>query len=214
MKSNLSKILLVMSILLAVALTATKWSDNANLETATATIYDYSNRLDTAQAQISIRDGKILTLSNTLAETSLTLSNQLSEAQSTGALQTDQITDLNRQVAATAAENRTLSRSIMSLTNQLATLMSRNAQIETSLAQANTNLDQAGKDYAKLENRLRRNVAERLVVERKFNSIPELQAQLRQLKEFPAGEISLESIYAGLDVVVNGDGKCYVISPD
>jgi len=26
--------------------------------------------------------------------------------------------------------------------------------------------------------------------------------------------ISPESIYAGLDVVVNGDGKCYVISPD
>jgi chromosome segregation ATPase len=214
MKSNLSKVLLVVSILLVIGLAAIKWSDNAQLDTATNTINDYSNRLDTAQAQISIRDGNLLTLSNTLAETSLTLSNQLTEAQATVARQTDQITDLNQQVATATAENKTLSRSVMDLTNQLAALTSRNAQAEDSLAQANTNLVQAGKDYAQLENRLRRDVAERLVVARKFNSIPELQTQLRQLEEFPVGVISPENIYAGLNVVVNGDGKFYVISPD
>jgi chromosome segregation ATPase len=214
MKSNLSKVLLVVSILLVIGLAAIKWSDNAQLDTATNTINDYSNRLDTAQAQISIRDGNLLTLSNTLAETSLTLSNQLTEAQATVARQTDQITDLNQQVATATAENKTLSRSVMDLTNQLAALTSRNAQAEASLAQANTNLVQAGKDYAQLENRLRRDVAERVVVARKFNSIPELQTQLRQLEEFPVGVISPENIYAGLNVVVNGDGKFYVISPD
>lgn len=214
MKSVFSKVLLSVSILLAVGLAAVKWSDNAQLDTATGTINDYSNRLDTAQAQISIRDGSLLILSNTLAETSLTLSNQLAEAQSTVALQTEQITNLDQQVAAASAENQKLGRSVMDLTNQLAVLTSRNAQTEASLAQANTNLVQAGKDYAQLENRLRRDVAERVVVTRKFNSIPELQTQLRQLQEFPVGVVSPENIYAGLNVVVNGDGKFYVISPD
>jgi chromosome segregation ATPase len=214
MKLNLAKVLVVVSILLAVGLAATKWSDNAQLDTAANTINDYSNRLDTAQAQISIRDGSLLTLSNTFAETSLTLSNQLTEAQSATALQSEQIASLNRQLTVTASENRTLNRSVMDLTNQLAALTSRNTQTEASLAQANTNLLQAGKDYARLENRLRRDVAERVVVERKFYSIPELQAQLEQLKRFPVGLISPENIYAGLDVVVKGDGKYYVITPD
>jgi chromosome segregation ATPase len=214
MKSNFTKVLLFVSVLLAIGLAATKWSDNSQLDTAATAINDYSNRLDTAQAQISIRDGDLLTLSNTLAETSLTLSNQLAESLSTGALQAEQITNLNQQVATAAAENQTLSRSVMNLTNQLAALTSRNAQTEASMAQANTNLVQAGKDYAQLENRLRRDVAERVVVTRKFNSIPELQTQLRQLEEFPVGVISPENIYAGLDVVVNGDGKFYVISPN
>jgi chromosome segregation ATPase len=214
MKSNLSKILVVVSVLLTIGLAATKWSDNAQLDTAATTINDYSNRLDTAQAQISICDGNLLTLSNTLTETSLTFSNQLAEAQSTVALQSEQITNLNQQLAETASEKHTLSRNVMDLTNQLAELTSRNVQTEASVALANTNLVQAGKDYAQLENRLRRDVAERVVVERKFNSIPELETQLRQLKEFPVGIISPEKIYAGLDVVVNGDGKFYIISPD
>lgn len=214
MKSYLTKVLVAVSILLVIGLVATKWSDNAQLDTADNTINDYSNRLDTAQTQISIRDGTLLMLSNTLAETSLTLSNQLVEAQSTVARQSEQITNLSQQIAMITAENRALGQSVVDLTNQLATLTGRNAQSEASLAEANTNLVQAGKDYAQLEDRFRRNVAERIVVERKFNSLPELEAQLRQLKEFPAAEISAQSIYAGLDVVVNGDGKFYVISPD
>jgi len=214
MKSNLSKVLVGVGIVLAIGLAATKWSDNAQLDTAATAINDYSNRLDTAQAQISIRDGNLITLSNTLAETTTTFSNQLTEAQSGVALQSEQITNLNQQLAETTSENRTLNRSVMDLTNQLAALTSRNAQTEASLAQASTNLVQAGKDYAQLENRLRRDVAERVVVERKFNSIQELETQLRQLKEFPVGVISPEKIYAGLDVVVKGDGKFYVITPD
>ncbi len=214
MKSYLTKVLVAVSILLAIGLAATKWSDNAQLDTADNAIDDYSNRLDTAQTQISIRDGTLLMLSNTLAGTSLTLSNQLAEAQSTVAFQSEQITNLNQQVATTTTENLALGRSVMNLTNQLAALTSRNAETEASLAGANTNLTQAYKDYAKLENRLRRDVAERLVVQRKFNSIPELQAQLESLKQFPVGVISPEDIYAGLNVVVNADGKFYVISPD
>jgi chromosome segregation ATPase len=214
MKSNLSKILVVVSILLAVGLAAMKWSDNAQLDTATVSINDYSNRLDMAQTQIAMREGNLLILSNNLAETSLTFSNQLSEAQSIIVLQSEQLTNLSQQVATTTAKNETLSRNVMDLTNRLAALASRNAQTEASLAQAHTNLVESGNQFAQLEDRFRRNVAERLVVERKFNNLSELQAQLQQLKQHPAQEITAQSIYAGLDVVVNGDGKCYVISPD
>src|SRR5450631_2079515 len=137
MKPYLTKIFVAVSILLAIGVAATKWSDNAQLDTADNSINDYSNRLDTAQTQISIRDGTLITLSNTLAETSLTLSNQLAEAQSTVALQSGQITNLSQQVTMTTAENRALGRSIMDLTNQLASLTSRNVQTEVSVAKAN-----------------------------------------------------------------------------
>jgi len=56
-------------------------------------------------------------------------------------------------------------------------------------------------------------VAERVVVERKFNNPPELKAQLENLKQNPAGVISAEGIYAGLDVEVKSN-SFHVISPD
>src|SRR5438477_380388 len=78
---------------------------------------------------------------------------------------------------------------------------------DTALNQANTN-------YALLENRLRRDVAERLVIQRKFYNRAELQAQLDTLKNDPfTPQISEHSIYAGLDVEVQSN-SVHVISPD
>lgn len=213
MKSYLSKVLLVVSVLLAVGLAAVKWSDNAQLDTAAGTIIDYSNRLDTAQAQISIRDGSLLTLSNSLAEctsASLSFSNQLTEAQSALALQTEQITNLNQQLAAAIAANQALGQHVTDLTNQMT---SQIAALTSQLTLAETNLAQANKDYVLLENRFRIDVAERVVVERKFNNPLELQAQMKYLKENPAAVISAQSIYAGLDVEVKSD-MFHVISPN
>ena len=102
----------------------------------------------------------------------------------------------------------------MSLTNQFAGFTNQIALIEASLAQTNKDLVQACKDYALLENRFRIDVAERTVVERKFNNPPELQAQLKKLKRNPAGVVSAESIYAGLNVEVKSNGWCHVITPN
>jgi chromosome segregation ATPase len=148
-------------------------------------------------------------ISNRLDESrsaSLTFSNQLMEAQSTIALDTEQITRLNGQVAAAESGNQTLGQQVMDLTNQLAGLARQMGLTQTNLAQAN-------KDHALLENRLRRDVAERIVVERKFNNPLELQAQIQNLKTNPAVVISAESIYAGLDVEVKSNAV-HVISPD
>ncbi len=210
MKQYLSAALALVCIVLVVSLIVVKRGDNAQHENDAGTIADFSNRLDSAQMQVAFCKGTILTLSNSLDEcrsVSATFSNHLTEAESTIALNAEQITHLTRQVAQLESENQTLDRRVMGLTNQVAGLTTQIALTETNLAQAN-------KDYALLENRLRRDVAERLVVERRFNNLSELQTQMEKLKQHPAGAISTESIYAGLDVEVQSNGTVHVISPN
>ncbi len=91
---------------------------------------------------------------------------------------------------------------VTDLTSQLTIRMGNLTQ---QLTATKASLDQANQDYALLENRFRIDVAERVVVERKFNNPSELQAQLQNLKQNPAKVISAESIYAGLDVEVKAD---------
>jgi hypothetical protein len=61
---------------------------------------------------------------------------------------------------------------------------------------------------------LRRDVAERVVMERKFNNILKLQEQIQLLKENPVETISLDRIYTGLDVEVKSNGSFHVLSPN
>ena len=217
MKSYLTIALAIVSVLLAIALTMIKMNDTAQLDTATGTITDYSNRLDSAQSQIAVRDGSLLTLSNSLAEcgaAALAVSNELTQAQATGVLQTEQIAKLNRQVADSASANEALNRNVASLTNQLAGLMSRQTQTETNLAKANETLVQAKRDYALLQNRFLRDVAERTVVERRFNNLAEVQAQAKKLQKYPTLWVTPESIYASLNVEVPSNGVAHVIAPE
>ncbi len=204
-------------VALVIALIETKQGDNAQHETDAGAIADYSNRLSSAELQVAIREGAMLNFSNRLDESlsaSLALSNQLTEAQSNLLLGTEQITNLHRQVAEVKSENLTLGRRVMNLTNQLAGFTNQIAWIEASLAQTNQVLVQAYKDYGLLENRFRIDVAERAVVERKFNNPLELQAQMKQLKQNPARVVSAESIYAGLNIEVKSNGICHVIAPN
>ena len=213
MKTYLSIALALACTVLVISLVAMKRGDEAQHESDADAMADFSNRLDTAQMQIAVGNGKIITLSNRLDESqsgALILSNQLTEAESALALDAEQITNLTRQVAEARSENQTqgqtLDRRVMELTNQLAGLTSQ-------LASTQAHLDQANKDYALLENRLRIDVAERVVVERKFNNPLELQAQLQKLKAHPAEVISAGDIYAGLDVEVKSN-TFHVISRD
>ena len=209
MKQYLSTVLALVCTVLVISLIVMKRGDNAQHENDAGAIAGFSNQLTSAQGQIASCNGTILTLSNRLDESlsaSLTLSNHLIEAESTIVLDTKQITNLNRHVAEMESENQTLGRRVMDLTNQVAGLTSQIALTEASLNQAN-------KDYALLENRLRRDVAERIVVERKFNNPSELQAQLQYLKQHPAAVISANSIYAGLDVEVLSNAF-HVIAPN
>jgi chromosome segregation ATPase len=210
MKQYLSTVLALVCTVLVIALIVMKRGDNAQHENDAGAIAGFSNQLTSAQGQIASCNGTILTLSNRLDESrsaSLTFSNHLIKAESTIVLDTEQITNLNQQVAEMESENQTLGRRVMDLTNQMASLTGLITLTGASLDQANTN-------YALLENRLRRDVAERIVVERKFNNLSELQAQMQKLKKNPAEAISSDSIYAGLGVEVKSNGTFHVISPD
>jgi len=212
MKHYLPVALVLACTVSVISLVMMKRGDNAQHENDAGTTADFSNRLDSAQIQIAFCKGMMLTLSNRLdvyQSASLTLSNLLTEAESTIAFDAEQITNLNRRVAEAQSQNQilqTLGQRVMDLTNQVAGLTSQIALTGTNLAQAN-------KDYALLENRLRRDVAERLVVERKFYNLSELQAQMERLKTCPGGEVSAESIYAGLDVEVKSNAV-HVIAPN
>jgi chromosome segregation ATPase len=209
MKQYLITALALACTVLVVSLVVMKRGDKAQHESDTGAFADFSNRLASAQIQIAFCQGTMLTLSNRLdvyQSATLTLSNLLTEAGATIARDAGQITNLTRQVAAVESENQTLGRRVMDLTNQMAGLTSQIALTGTNLAQVN-------KDYALLENRLRRDVAERLVVQRKFNNHSELQTQMEYLKTHPGGETSVESIYTGLDVEVKSNAF-HVIYPE
>ena len=209
MKQYFSTILALTCTVLVISLIVMKRGDNAQHENDSGAIADLSNQLDSAQIQIATGKGMILTFSNSLDEcrsASLTLSNQLIEAESTIALVTEQTTNLTRRIAEVESQNLTLGRRVTDLTNQMAGLTSQ--MVSTAAG-----LDQANKDYALLENRLRRDVAERMVVERKLNNPLELQTQIQKLKQSPADVVSADSIYAGLDVEVKSN-KFHVISPN
>jgi chromosome segregation ATPase len=210
MKQYLSIVLALVCTVLVISLIVMKRGDNARHENDAGAIAGFSNQLTSAQVQIASCNGTILTLSNRFDESrsvSLSFSNHLIEAESTIVLDTEQITNLNQHIAEMESENQTLGRRVMDLTNQMASLTGQITLTGASLDQANTN-------YAHLENRLRRDVAERIIVERKFNNLLELQAQMQKLKKNPADVISSESIYAGLGVEVKSNGTFHVISPD
>jgi chromosome segregation ATPase len=214
MKQYLSTALALVCIVLVIALIVIKRTDNAQHESDAGAITDYSNRLDSAHTETALYNGKVLTLSNSLDERSsaaLTFSNQLTEAQASMARDTQQITSLNSRVAEVEAENKILNQHVTESNSQWTNQVDSLTQQLTS---TKTNLSQANQDYVLLENRLRRDVAERLVIQRKFYNLAALQTQIDRLKDDPfTPQVTEQGIYAGLDVEVRSN-SLYVISPN
>ena len=206
MKSYLPTVLALVSAVLLIALIVSKHSDNTQMEADAASITDFSNRLDTAYSLITANQGTMLSLSNNLADctsASVTLSNQFT---ATIAAQTEQITKLNGQVTATTSDNDALNRHVTELTTQVATLQNQLTLTQTNLSATSKTLADASQQNTLLQHAFQRDVAERVVVERKFNNPDALQAQLKYLKTNPAKEITADKIYAGLNVEVHSNG--------
>ena len=217
MKSYSTIALAVVSVVLAAALFTTKHSDNAQMAADAGVIVDFSNRLDTAELHVSERNGKLIILSNALAEcqsAGAAVSNRLTAAQAALALNAEQIAKQNQQATAAAAANLALNRRVTELTNQLAGLAAQLALTQTNLAQTTQDLAQSRKDYSLLDNRFRRDVAERVVVERKFNTYAEVAEQAKKLWSTSVPLATPESIYKGLDVEVKANGEAHVIAPN
>jgi hypothetical protein len=207
-------VLSLISTVLLVALVIIKHGDNVQMETDAAALTDCSNRLDSAQAQITLRDGTIFTLSNrldTALGTVTTVSNQLAEAQAAAAHDAAELATLKKQVTDGQTELAALNQSLINLTNQTTAQI---ASLTSQLALTKENLEAVNKDFSLLENRFRIDVAERTVLERRFNQLPEVQAQLNKLELHPGSWRTPESIYAGLDVEVKSNGALHVIAPN
>ncbi|HVV70434.1 MAG TPA: hypothetical protein VHI52_02880, partial [Verrucomicrobiae bacterium] len=170
------------------------------------------------QTELTATKEEALTLSNRLEifqTTSLTLSNHLMEAQSALAESkqdlTRQVTGLNQQLEKLTMQHEGEKQVA---THRISELAQQVAELTNQLASARANLHQANKDYALLEDRFRRDVAERLIVERKFHNRAELKAQLEALLWNPNNEISEDRIREGLNVVVGQSNRWYVIAPE
>jgi uncharacterized coiled-coil protein SlyX len=216
MKNYLSIALALACAGLVAFLVVTKRGDNAQHETDTGAIADFSNRLDSAQSQIAAGKETMLALSKNLDESrsaSVALSNQLTEARSAVARDAEQFTNLTRQIAAAESGKKTLDERLADLSSQMTNQTSQVADLKGQLASTQTNLDQLNKGCLLLEDRFRRDVAARVVAERKFNNLAELQAQLKYLEKNPAKAITADAIFAGLDIVVKSNAF-YVYSPD
>jgi predicted nucleic acid-binding Zn-ribbon protein len=214
MKHLPAVVLGLVCVALVISLFVSKSNDNAQHEKDAEAITSVSNLLSSAQTEVAACKGKMVTLSNrleTCQSTSLTFSNELIEAKSAHATAKEdlnrQINDLNRRITQSESEKQASSQQLAAMTDQIAELTNQIASAQASLLQAN-------KDYALLENRFRRDVAERVIAERKFNNRTELKAQLENLQWNPAKEISEDRIREGLNVVVGKSNLCYVIAPE
>jgi chromosome segregation ATPase len=205
---------------LAVSLFLSKRNNDAQHEKDAETITTASNLLSSSQAEAAAFNGEVITLSNrleTCQSASLTFSNELIEAKA--ALATAkagaerQIADLNRQITRQSTQLETEKQEKQASSQRLADLTRQIAELTNQIASAQASLLRANKDYALLENRFRRDVAERVIVERKFNNRTELKAQLENLQLNPSQEVSEDRIREGLNVVVKSN-LCYVIAPE
>jgi predicted nucleic acid-binding Zn-ribbon protein len=208
-------------VALAVLLFVNKRDDNAQHEKDAEAITSVSNLLSSAQTEVDACKETISTLSNrleTCQSTSLTISNELMEAKSAQATakedldrqSTDlngQITELNRRITQSESEKQASTKHLADMANQI-------TELTNQIASARASLLQASKDYALLENRFRRDVAQRVLAERKFYNRTELKAQLEYLQWNPAREISEDRIREGLNVVVGKSNLCYVIAAE
>jgi chromosome segregation ATPase len=218
MKHLLSVILGLVCFGLVIFLVVSKQSNDAQHEKDAEVITTSSNLLTSCQAEVAAFKESSTTLSNSLEafrSTSLTFSNELTEAKSAFASAKQaldrQISDLTGQITShtmqSETEKQAASQRIADLTHQIVELTNQIASARADLAQAN-------KDYGLLENRFRRDVAERVIVERKFHNRTELKAQLEYLQWNPGMEISEDRIREGLDVAVGKSNRCYVIAPE
>jgi predicted nucleic acid-binding Zn-ribbon protein len=218
MKHLSSVILGLVCLGLAVFLFVSKRNNHAQHETDAETITSTSNLLSSCQTEVAAFKEEAIALSNrleTCQSTSLTFSNELTEAKSALATTKEeldrQIADLTRQITRQTAQSETEKQA----SNQrIADLANQNAELTNQIASDRASLLQANKDYALLDNRFRRDVAERVMVERKFNNRTELKAQIEYLLWNPSKEISEDRIREGLNVVVGRSNLCYVIAPE
>jgi predicted RNase H-like nuclease (RuvC/YqgF family) len=190
----------------AVALVVLKHRADAQQTASAYTIGDFSNQIVKANVSIEDLNQANLNLSSDLAtnrQTSLALSNQLSErlAETAGTLATtevslqgaqQQITNLNGRITDLETQNQVLDQRASSLSNTIAALDTQITLTQMKLASSETN-------NAFLDGELKRQVAQRAELERKFNDLAQVRTQVRKLRDDALIARRLEWMREGID---------------
>ena len=179
-------ILAVVCAGLAVALIAAKKTTSDQLKNNAVAILDFSNQLMNANENLDDLRQVNLRLTNDLAtvqQQTSRLSNGLNEASSALAsakatLQgaQDQIANLNGRITDLEAQNQVLDDRATALTNTIAALNVQIADTERQLADSQTN-------NVFLEKELQQQIAQRAELERKFDDLNEVRAQVKKLRD-------------------------------
>ncbi len=171
-------ILIVLCVGLVITLIVGKKQADTQRKKDADTILDFSNQLTTASASLNELRQVNLVLTNDLdasRQALVMLSNQyvatsdsLSNTKTTLKVAQDQIADLE-------AQNRALDRRAAEMTNAIANLSAQIAETQLKLVESETN-------NVFLENELKRQVAQKAELERKFNDLSQVRAQVRKLR--------------------------------
>jgi len=195
-------ILAVACLGFAVALVVVKHQADAQQEESANTILEFSNQIVKANISIEDLNQEKLNLSNDLAtnrEMALVLSNQLTETAGTLATTTaslenaqQEITNLNGRISGLEAQNQELDQRANSLSNTIAALNTQIDLTQAKLASSETN-------NAFLDAELKRQIAEKTELERKFNDLAQVRTQVRKLRDDLLVARRLAWMLAGID---------------
>jgi chromosome segregation ATPase len=180
MKTKLGIVLLVVVCVgLVIALVVGKKQADTQRKKDADAILDFSNQLTTASASLDELRQVNLMLTNDLdasRQALVTLSNQYvatsaSLSNTKVALETarDQIADLE-------AQNQALDQRAAEMTNAIANLSAQITETQMKLVKSETN-------NVFLENELKRQIAQKAELERKFNDLSQVRAQVRKLRD-------------------------------
>jgi chromosome segregation ATPase len=197
-------VLAVVCIGLAIALVATKTQNDEQHAKDVSSISDFSNQLVTVTKQavdlsqvnlmltndLSLSRQQTAELSNSLLNASTTLASTKSELateQDQVVTLTNQVSNLNDRIADLETQNQVLDQRANDLTNTIAQL---NAQIEDT--QNKLAISETNNVFIQAE--LQKQLAEKAELERKFNDLDEVRAQVKKLKNelFVARRIELD----------------------
>jgi chromosome segregation ATPase len=195
-------ILAVVCVGLVIGLLVYKSQTEDRQKKSTDTILDFSNQVTVASGKIVDLQQVNLMLTNDLAtsrQETLAVSNSLMQTsnaldETKVTLQTaqDQITNLDARVAGLEAQNQALDAHAADLTNTIASLNSQIADTQMKLVTSETN-------NAFLENELKRQVAEKMEWQRKFNDLQTVRVQVKKLRDDALTARRLEWMREGID---------------
>ncbi|HEY1661394.1 MAG TPA: hypothetical protein VGI03_03155 [Verrucomicrobiae bacterium] len=201
-KKTAIAILIVACVGLAVALIILQTRSSKEQGENVNTILQFSNELDTANVNLNDVRQVNLALNTDLATNRViaaTLSNQLDQtsqqlAGAQSSLQTAQvqITNLDQHISDLQLQNQVLDQQASELSNTISQLGTQIAQTQVKLAVSLTN-----NDY--LEGELKKQVAEKDELQRKFNDLNDVRQQVKKLKTDALVARRLEWIREGVD---------------